>query len=155
MVAGVAALLWESLPKATPQEIQAALIHSSRPCPDQQEHRAGRGCIDPARALTLLQTSCIELPLQVDRLPTRYVDPHLQRKLRYARTPVRILVHAQNFADLINSTNERTGIEPFSQEILCAGRIQLLTVPVAWATALLEDDSPIIISDIDSAAIFC
>ncbi len=150
LVAGTAALLWQACPEAAPQDIQAALMQSSRP---QHDHRARRGCIDPFQALTLLQTSSIELPQPVDHPPTRYVDPHLRHKLRYARTPIRLLVHAPDCAGLIHTINERTGIEPLGQEIVCAGRIRLLTVALAWATALLETDSPIIISDVDSAAI--
>jgi subtilisin len=53
-VAGVAALLFQARPKATPAEVEDAILTTCTPLPDSNEYRCGSGLIDPPKALDAL-----------------------------------------------------------------------------------------------------
>jgi subtilisin family serine protease len=50
-VAGVAALLYQARPQATPEEVEDAIVNTCTPLPEVGEHRCGRGLINPVMAL--------------------------------------------------------------------------------------------------------
>ncbi len=53
-VAGVAALLFQARPSATPAEVAEALLTTCTPLPECGEERCGRGLINPVKALEAL-----------------------------------------------------------------------------------------------------
>jgi subtilisin len=53
-VAGVAAILLQARPKATPAEVEDAILTTCTPLPESNEYRCGSGLIDPPKALEAL-----------------------------------------------------------------------------------------------------
>ncbi len=53
-VAGVAALLFQARAKATPVEVEEAILTTCTPLPESSEQRCGRGLINPVKALDAL-----------------------------------------------------------------------------------------------------
>ena len=56
-VAGVAALLFQAQPHATPSEVEAALLATCTPFSQSSEYRAGRGLVNPVEALNAVLSS--------------------------------------------------------------------------------------------------
>ena len=56
-VAGVAALLFQAQPHATPSEVEAALLATCTPFSQSSEYRAGRGLVNPVEALNAIQSN--------------------------------------------------------------------------------------------------
>lgn len=56
-VAGVAALLFQAREKATPTDVEEAILTTCTPLSGSSEHRYGRGLINPVRALDAILTS--------------------------------------------------------------------------------------------------
>jgi subtilisin family serine protease len=90
LVAGVAALIRQAKPQASPDQIKAALMQTAHPLPSGQRHRAHAGLINPSAALKLLASN--EAPPSVKTSPhqEKVIDPLLQRELRYTADDVQL-----------------------------------------------------------------
>jgi len=89
-VAGLAALLFQASPDATPDQVEAAILSSCDPCAEEQNHRACYGLVNPWEAWQTLQQR-MRKDAEKERLPERreceqqlerFVDPRLHTKLR-------------------------------------------------------------------------
>lgn len=120
LVAGVAALLLQAAPSASPSLIEAALVNTSTPLPQDKGHRCRGGIINPEAALCYLLNHQAQLQdLQISAQDTnrrkllpdhlfpsdQYIDPRLQAHFRYTSENYIlevIVVVSQNTEELDN-----------------------------------------------------
>jgi len=56
-VAGIAALLFQTAPTATVEDVQDALLTTCTPLPESSEDRCGKGLVNPVKALEAILSS--------------------------------------------------------------------------------------------------
>lgn len=158
-VAGVACLLFQARPEATPEAVAHALRHGARPIDGEHGRRYRFGLIQPERALELLTGAAsggVERePVAVD--PPFYRDPELLEARRQAgagaRLPCVVVVSSEAPADarrgaagpVLDRIAARLD-EPVHAEYLPAGRIALVEASPRFIEALAGEPEVVVLS---------
>jgi subtilisin len=150
-VAGIALLMFQSRPQSSVEEVESALVQTTRPVPAGQTHRSRAGLVDPRAALAVLHAPGMQPSFQADNPENQFMDPRLLSLLRHSApgAPVTVLLVVAAggcMEHVLAESGQRSGESLIRVQHFPDARTACITASRTFVEALLEHEQLLVAS---------